>query len=172
MPEHSWRERTPRSTCETPWSTFRKAFLTDELLRFAVREFNHYPKTLAAMRDRPHYVRANLQWPPAWVGASGRLGPMNLTTKDYLKYIAILYLLGAKGLQNSNLDDLFSSDPVLREEWLCKITNRHDLGRFLRQVRTVVWVRGRFRLPYLGHVGFCCFILKRLNLSHIVSYLL
>ena len=59
---------------------------------------------------------------------------MILTAKEYLKYIAILYLLGVKGLQNTNLDDLFSTDPILDEPWLRRVTNRHDLGRFLRQV--------------------------------------
>ena len=136
MPEFSWRTRAPpRNTCATPFSTFRKVFFTDELIEFAVKEFNHYPKTLAAMRTRPPYIRKDLQWPPVWVNQEGRLGPMKLTVKEYVKYIAILYLLGVKGLQTTNLDDLFSTDPILREPWLCRVTNRHDLGRFLRQVR-------------------------------------
>ena len=59
---------------------------------------------------------------------------MHLSAKQYLKYIAIIYLLGVKGLNNCNLDDLFSSDPILREDWLCRATSRRDLGRFLRQV--------------------------------------
>ena len=59
---------------------------------------------------------------------------MYLTVKEYLKFLAILYLLGVKKLSDCNLDDPFSNDPVLREPWLCRITTRNDLGRFLRQV--------------------------------------
>ena len=136
LPEHCWRSRPPaRNTCDTPYSTFRKVFLTDELLDFALQEFNHYPKTLAARRTRPHYVPARYQWPPKWVNDTGRDGPMVLNKKQYLKYIMILYLLGVKHLNNTNLDDMFSNDPILREEWLCKVTNRRDFGRFLRQVQ-------------------------------------
>ena len=135
LPEHTWRERAPpRTTCSTPWSTFRKCFLTDELLQFAVEEFNHYPKFLAAQRTRPPFVPKNQQWPPKWVSQDGARGPMYLTVKEYLKFLAILYLLGVKKLSDCNLDDLFSNDPVLREPWLCRITTRNDLGRFLRQV--------------------------------------
>ena len=66
---------------------------------------------------------------------------MILTAKEYLKYIAILYLLGVKGLQSANLDDLFSTDPILGEPWLRRATNRHDLGRFLRQVCLFVFCK-------------------------------
>ena len=59
---------------------------------------------------------------------------MTLTVKQFVKYIAILYLLGVKGLAESTISDMFSDDPILREEWLCKITSRNDLTRFLRQV--------------------------------------
>ena len=100
---------------QTPWSTLRKVFLTDELVEFATNEFNHYPKTLAAMRARPFYIPAHLEWPPKWVNKTDRDGPMKLTPKQFLKYLGILYLLGAKCLQSCSLDDLFSRDPVMRE---------------------------------------------------------
>ena len=135
LPERTWRQRTPaRSACSTPWSTFRKVFMTDDLLLFACKEFNHYPKFLAVNRTRPPYIAKNKAWPPVWVNQTGVKGPMNLAPKQYLKYLTILYLIGVKGLNNTNLDDLFSTDPIMREEWLCKITTRQDLGRFLRQV--------------------------------------
>ena len=112
--------------------------MDDELVRFACKEFNHYPKFLAANRTRPHYIRGDRQWPPKWVSVTGREGPLTLTPKEYLKYVAILYLLGVKGLSGASLQDLFSRDPILREEWLCRVTNRNDLQRFLRQVRVCV----------------------------------
>lgn len=65
---------------------------------------------------------------------------MTLNRKQFLKYILCLYLLGVKGLQNANLDEMFSKDPVLREQWLCDITNRRDMRRFLRQVCACVCV--------------------------------
>ena len=137
LPEYAWRYRAPsRATTATPWSTFRKVFFTDELLAFAVDEFNHYPKYLAASRTRPPYVPRNKQWPPKWVNDSGPDGPMHLTGPQYMKYILILYLLGVKGLNNANIADMFSNKPILREEWLCQVTSRRDLQRFLRQVRT------------------------------------
>ena len=119
---------------QTTWSTFRKVYLTDELVEFAVTEFNHYPKILAATRQRPPFVPERYQWPPAWVNDDGRDGRMQLTKNEFLKYICILYLLGVKGLQNTSLKDLFSRDPFMREEWLCRLTNLRDIQRFLRQV--------------------------------------
>ena len=135
LPEHSWcGHAPPRSTCDTPWSVFRKVFFTDEMVKFACEEFNHYPKTLAAKRTRPHYVAKNLPWPPKWVNEEGREGPMKLTPRQYMKYILILYLLGAKRLNECNLDDLFSNHPIMQEKWLKQVTNRRDFRRFLRQV--------------------------------------
>ena len=135
LPERTWRGRAPaRNTCDTPWKTFRKVFFTDELLKFAVDEFNHYPKFLAANRTRPPYINEDKAWPPKWVNEEGADCPMHLTNKEYLKYITILYLLGVKRLSNSNLDDLFGPDPYMREEWLIRVTTRRDMGRFLRQV--------------------------------------
>ena len=125
---------------QTPWHVFRKAFLTDELVAFAVAEFNHYPRCLAASRTRPFYIPDNQVWPPKWVNQSDYQGPMHLTNKEFLKYIDILYILGVKGLGDATISDLFSNDPVLREEWLCKITSRNDLSRFIRQVCECVCV--------------------------------
>ena len=119
---------------QTPWSTFRKIFLTNEMIDFAVLEFNHYPKTLAARRTRPPYIPKNKSWPPKWVNETGRTGPMELNRHQFLKYICILYLLGVKRLQDTNLEDLFSVDPIMREDWLRDITNKNDMQRFLRQV--------------------------------------
>ena len=65
---------------------------------------------------------------------------MNLDSKGYMKHILIIYLLGVKGLNNTNISDLFSSDPVLREDWLCKVISRDDLQRFLRQASVVMCV--------------------------------
>ena len=86
------------------------------------------------MRTRPYYVPANHEWPPKWVFEKGRLGPMNINKQQFCKFIAILYILGVKGLGGTNINDMFSYDPYLREEWLCQTTTRHDLQRFLRQV--------------------------------------
>ena len=136
LPEHAWRHGLPRrSNFSTPWNTWRKVFFTDEMVDFALTEFNHYPKTLASMRTRPPYVPKGKEWPPKWVNETGRGGPMHLNKHQYLKYICILYLLGVKNLNNTSLDDLFSANPIMRENWLCEITTRRDLGRFLRQVR-------------------------------------
>ena len=135
LPELTWRSKAPpRTYTATPWATFRKIFFTDELLTFATEEFNHYPQTLRAMRARPSYIPEGREWPPKWVSDEGRDGPMRLTKRQYLKYILILYLLGAKGLNNANLDTLFSTCPCLGEPWLRSITNGRDFGRFLRQV--------------------------------------
>ena len=123
---------------QTPWTTFRKCWLTDELVDFAVLEFNAYPTFLAATRQRPPYVPDRYEWPPKWVSDTGRDGRMKINRVQFLKFIMILYLLGAKGLHNANLNDLFSNDPILREEWLCRLTTRRELGRFLRQVRCSV----------------------------------
>lgn len=60
---------------------------------------------------------------------------MLLEEGEYMKFILIIYLLGVKGLNNANIVDMFGNDPVMREEWLCQATNRHDLQRFLRQAR-------------------------------------
>ena len=120
---------------QTPFSTFRKAHLTDELVDFAVQEFNHYPNFLRAHRNRPPYIPPDRVWPPLWVNETGRDGPMHLDRKGFIKHICILYLLGVKGLATANLDDLFSRDPIMREEWLCKITTRRDIRRFIRQVQ-------------------------------------
>ena len=119
---------------QTPFSTFRKVFLTEELLDFAVQEFNYYPKSLAAQRTRPYYVPANMEWPPKWVNATGRDGPMLMTKQKMLKILDILYLLGVKKLGGTSINDMFSDDPYLREDWLCKTTSRNDLQRFIRQV--------------------------------------
>ena len=119
---------------QTPWSTFRKVFLTDELIAFAVREFNYYPTSLKATRTRPTYIPQNQEWPPKWVYQTGVEGPLTLTEKDFLRNLAILYLLGVKGLASANIYDLFSNDPYLREDWLCKTTTRRDFTRFIRQV--------------------------------------
>ena len=108
--------------------------MTDDLIDFAVREFNAYPKFLAVMRNRPHYVPRHQEWPPKWVNEHGRDGPMLIDKQKFLRYVCILYLLGVRGLQNANLDDMFSRSPLLRENWLCRLTNRRELGRFLRQV--------------------------------------
>ena len=136
LPEHAWRHGLPRrSNFTTPWNTWRKVFFTDEMVAFALEEFNHYPKTLASMRTRPPYIPKEREWPPKWVSEKGRCGPMQLNKEQYLKYICILYLLGAKNLNNTSLDDLFSTNPIMRENWLCEVTTRRDLGRFLRQVR-------------------------------------
>ena len=59
---------------------------------------------------------------------------MHLTPEKFLKMILILFLLGVKGLSNTNLDDMFSTNPIMREQWLCNITSRREIGRFLRQV--------------------------------------
>ena len=59
---------------------------------------------------------------------------MHIDRKQFLKYVCILYLLGVKGMQQRNLDDMFSRDPIMREDWLCRVTNRRDMGRFIRQV--------------------------------------
>ena len=135
LPQHTWRQRPlPRGTCATPWSTLRKVFLTDELVKFAVHEFNFYPKSLAAQRTRPSYIPEGREWPPKWVNQVGSNGPMHLTPEKFLKMILILFLLGAKGLSNTNLDDMFSINPIMREHWLCNITTRREIGRFLRQV--------------------------------------
>ena len=109
--------------------------MTDELLKFACDEFNYYPKFLASLRTRPPYIKEDVEWPPRWVNQTGAKGPMHCTPKTYLKNLAILYLLGVKHLNTANLDDLFGNDPFLREEWLCQLTTRRELGRFLRQVR-------------------------------------
>ena len=61
---------------------------------------------------------------------------MKLNRQEFLKYIMILYLLGAKGLADRPLDEMFSNDPIMREEWLCQLTTRRDMRRFLRQVCT------------------------------------
>ena len=103
-------------------------------MEFAVIEFNHYPKALAATRQRPHYVPARYQWPPKWVTDNGREGFMVLTKNEFLRYLMVIYLLGVKGLGSANLKDLFSKNPLLREEWLCTVTNLRDLTRFIRQV--------------------------------------
>ena len=98
-----------------------------------VTEFNHYPRVLAATRQRPPYVPERYQWPPKWVTDTGRDGYMVITKNVFLR-LCILYLLGVKGLGSSNLKDLFSRDPFMSEEWLCTVTNLRDLTRFIRQV--------------------------------------
>ena len=105
---------------------------------FAVIEFNAYPTYLAATRQRPPYVPDRYEWPPKWVSDTGRDGRMKINRVQFLKFIMILHLLGAKGLHNANLNDLFSNNPITREEWLCRLTTRRELGRFLRQVRCSV----------------------------------
>ena len=123
---------------QTPWSTLRKVYLTDELVDFAVEEFNHYPNYLRAFRNRPAYIPDHLPCPPKWVNETGRDGPMHLDRNGFLKFIlilyVILYLLGVKRLQACSLPDLFSRDPIMREDWLCTVTNKRDLNRFIRQV--------------------------------------
>ena len=119
---------------QTPWDTYFKVELTDKLIEFAVNEFNYYPKFLAAQRTRPWYAPENKQWPPKWVNETGRKGPMKLDKKGFIKFLMIFHLLGVKGLGGACVDEMFSKDPVLREEWLCKCTNRNDFQRFLRQV--------------------------------------
>ena len=37
-------------------------------------------------------------------------------------------------MSSTNLEDMFSRDPVLREQWLCNLTTFRDMKRFLRQV--------------------------------------
>ena len=110
--------------------------LTNELVDFAVHEFNAYPRFIAAMRTKPPYLPEGQVWPPKWVlkPTTDKDGPMVMTRKKFLKNLCILYLLGVKGLATANLDDLFPRDPVLREGWLCNLTNRRDFKRFLRQV--------------------------------------
>ena len=119
---------------QTPWNTFRKAYFNNDLVDFALTEFNQYPVYLAANRQRPPYIPERYQWPPQWVTDTGRDGRMKLNRQEFLKYIAILYLLDAKGLADRPLDLMFSNDPIMREEWLCKLTTRRDMRRFLRQV--------------------------------------
>ena len=75
----------------------------------------------------------NQEWPPKWVNQTGIDGPMTLTKGQFLKYLGIIYLMGVKKLGGNNLADLFSANPILREEWLCKTTTRRNLQRFLRQ---------------------------------------
>ena len=58
---------------------------------------------------------------------------MRLSRNEFLKYVCVLHLLGVKHLGDTSLDDMFSRDPIMREDWLCRVTNRRDLGRFLRQ---------------------------------------
>ena len=121
---------------QTPWNTFRKAYFTNDLVDFALTEFNQYPVYLAANRTRPPYIPGRYPWPPKWVTETAREGRMKLNRQEFLKYIMILYLLGAKGLADRPLDEMFSNDPIMREEWLCQLTTRRDMRRFLRQVCT------------------------------------
>ena len=85
LPCHTWRGRCPpRNTCSTPFKTFISQCFTKELSEFARREFNYYPRFLGAQRTRPHYINKNRAWPPKWVHAKGRDGPMYLSYKEYM----------------------------------------------------------------------------------------